>query len=54
MIAEGGYTLGGETDKAGRPLIREGNNPDFLVHVPDKNGRRELSGLNSLLLLLVA
>ena len=54
MIAEGAYTLGGANDKAGHPLIRGGNKPDFLVHVPDKNGRRELSGLNSLLLLLVA
>lgn len=28
------YTLSGEVDKAGHPLIRGGSKPDFLVHVP--------------------
>ena len=28
------YTLNGEVDKAGHPLIRGGSKPDFLVHVP--------------------
>lgn len=28
------YSLGGEIDKSGHPLIRSGAKPDFLVHVP--------------------
>ncbi len=35
------YELSGEIDKAGHPLIREGNlgkaKPDFLVHLPGNN-----------------
>lgn len=30
------YTLSGEVDKAGHPLIPGGSKPDFLVHVPGK------------------
>ena len=32
------YTLGGEIDKSGHPVIRGGNKPDFLVHVPGNMG----------------
>jgi hypothetical protein len=28
------FTLGGEVDKQGHPLIRENPKPDFLVHIP--------------------
>lgn len=30
------FTLGGEIDKSGHPLIRGGAKPDFLVHVPGR------------------
>lgn len=36
------YSLGGEVDKAGHPLVRgnglDGLKPDFLVHVPGDRG----------------
>lgn len=28
------YSLSGEIDKAGHPLVRGGDKPDFLVHIP--------------------
>ncbi len=28
------FSLSGEVDKSGHPLIRQGDKPDFLVHVP--------------------
>ena len=30
------FSLSGEVDKQGHPLIREGPKPDFLVHVPGR------------------
>lgn len=30
------FSLGGEVDKAGHPLIRGGKKPDFLVHIPGR------------------
>lgn len=36
------YTLGGEIDKSGHPLIRGSSKPDFLVHVPGNMGNNLL------------
>jgi len=30
------FSLSGEIDKAGHPLIRNGKKPDFLVHIPGR------------------
>ena len=31
------YSVGAEVDKAGHPVIRRGDKPDFIVHVPGEN-----------------
>ena len=36
------YSLGGEIDKSGHPVIRGGSKPDFLVHVPGNMGNNLL------------